>query len=210
MERLQVEEATAPSRIPTLADLPTFRRAKPQDALDVARALFIAEERLDMGSLAERLGVNRGTLYRWFGSRDQLVEQMLVQLAEAFSVSAHAAAQWEGDERVLDFARRVMDATAHFQPLRTFVAREPELALRLLIGERGAVHRSLAEALSAEVAKAHSETVAEELESRIDGIVRLAASLQWATIAIGEEPQIEELVDYIRAVLIAARAMAEP
>jgi AcrR family transcriptional regulator len=138
MARLQPGEAAAPpSAIPALADLPTFRCAKPQDALDVARVLFIAEERLEMGSLAERLGVNRGTLYRWFGSRDQLVEQMLVQFAEAFSASAHAQAEWEGDERVLDFARRVMDATAHFQPLRTFVAREPELALRLLIGERG-------------------------------------------------------------------------
>jgi AcrR family transcriptional regulator len=199
------ETPMADSPIAALDALPTFRRAAPQDALDVARATFIAGERVDMGSLADRLGVNRGTLYRWFGSRDRLMEDMLVQLAQWFCTEAHELVQGEGDERVLDYARRLMDATVGFQPLRAFIDREPELALRLLIGQQGAVHRCIAEALLAEVAEAHSPEHAQALQTRIDGIVRLATALQWATVAIGEESQTEELVDFVRAVLTAPR-----
>jgi hypothetical protein len=126
---------------------------------------------------------------------------VLLELAGEFSDSARAAAEGEGDERVVDFARRIMDATAHFQPIRAFVERETQLALRLLIGERGAVHGRLVGDLLKVIAETRSLEQAEALEQQVDGIIRMAAALQWATLAIGDEPQTELAADIIRALL---------
>ena len=193
---------TAPDAAPGKA-LPTFRRATPSDALDFAQAAFIAEERLDMGTLATQLAVSRATLYRWFESRDQLLERMLVQLADEFAAAAKVGLDTEGDERVVEFSRRLMDATVNFAPVRTFVEREPQLALRLLIGQKGAVHGAIARALREVLSEARSDGDATALEANIDVVVWVATALQWATLAGGEEPQSERAVDVVRALLAA-------
>jgi AcrR family transcriptional regulator len=184
---------------------PIFRRPTREDALEIARATFLEGARVEIGTLAAQLSVSRVTLYRWFGEREHLLEQVLVGLAEQFSASARSAAKGKGDERILDFARRLMDDTAHFQPLRTFVEREPQLALRLLIGERGAVHGSLSQALVEVIAETHSPQQVAALETQVEAIVRMGTALEWATLAIGGEPQTELAVDIIRALLLAGR-----
>jgi AcrR family transcriptional regulator len=186
---------------------PIFRRPTRQDALDLARAAFLEGSRVEIGVLAEQLSISRVTLYRWFGSREQLLEQLLMQLAGEFTAPARAAATGEGDERVVDFARRIMDATADFQPLRTFVEREPQLALRLLIGESGAVHGSIAQALLDVIAETHSAEQTRALETQVHAIVRMATALQWSTIAIGDEPETELAVDIVRVLLANGRAV---
>jgi AcrR family transcriptional regulator len=187
---------------------PIFRRPMRQDALDLARAAFLEGSRVEIGVLAEQLSISRVTLYRWFGSREQLLEQLLIQLAGEFTAPARAAATGEGDERVVDFARRIMDATAHFEPLRTFVEREPQLALRLLVGESGAVHGSIAQALLDVIAETHSAEETRALEQQVHAIVRMATALQWSTIAIGDEPETELAVDIVRVLLANGRAVS--
>lgn len=186
--------------------VPIFRRPTRQDALDVARTAFLEEARVEIGVLAAQLSISRVTLYRWFGSREQLLEQLLLQLAAEFIDAARREASGEGDERVVDFARRIMNATARFQPLRTFVEREPQLALRLLIGESGAIHRSIASALLDVLAETHTPEQTAALEGQVHAIVRMATALQWSTLAIGAEPETELAVGIIRAVLANGRA----
>ncbi len=185
------------------AELPTFRRATPKDALDFAKASFLAGERVDMGTLASRLAISRATLYRWFASRDQLLESMLVQIAHEFSAAARVGLEADGDERVLEFARRMMDATVRFQPLRIFVDSEPQLALRLLIGQHGAIHTAVAEALLAVIAETRSPDETAALADSVDVAIWVATALQWATLAAGEEPQTERAVEVMRALLAA-------
>src|SRR5271169_5104090 len=180
MARTGAMEVPAPST-PTAAGEPIaiFRRAQPQDGLEIAKATFLNGDRVDMGTLAAQLATSRSTLYRWFGSREQLLEEVLVVLAQDFSAAARAEAAGEGDARVLDFARRVMNATAQFQPLRSFVENEPQLALRLLIGERGAVHSRLVQALFEVVSEAHSVEEATALDTHLDVVVQVAATQLW-------------------------------
>jgi AcrR family transcriptional regulator len=188
--------------------LPVFRRARPQDALDVARATFQRGERVDMGTLATQLDISRATLYRWFGSRDQLIERLLVRLAREFGEAARAGTEGKGDERVIDFARRLMNTTVDYGPLRTFVEREPQLALRLLISARGAVHASVVQELVTAVTETHSPEEAEALERHLSMVTQVGATLQWATLAVGDEPEIERAVDIVRGLLAAGRASA--
>jgi AcrR family transcriptional regulator len=60
-----------------------LQRATAQDAVLLARRRFQAAERIDMGAIAQELGVNRVTLYRWVGSRDRLLVEVLWSLADA-------------------------------------------------------------------------------------------------------------------------------
>jgi AcrR family transcriptional regulator len=51
-----------------------------EDAIKLARKRFLQAERIDMSALADELGVNRVTLYRWVGSRDQLLVEIIWSL----------------------------------------------------------------------------------------------------------------------------------
>lgn len=187
---------------------PIFRRPTPQDALELARDAFLEGARVELGALAAQLSISRVTLHRWFGSREQLIEQLLIQLADEFANGARAEAVGEADERVVDFARRMLEATAHFEPLLSFVRREPQLALRLLVGESGAVHNSVARSLLEVVAETRTPEQTAALEARMHAIVRMAAALQWSTVATGEDPEAETAVDIVRVLLASERATA--
>src|SRR4051794_5962256 len=50
------------------------------DAFKLARHRFQAAERIDMSAMADELGVNRVTLYRWVGSREQLLVEVIWSL----------------------------------------------------------------------------------------------------------------------------------
>src|SRR5664279_5733095 len=52
------------------------------DAFRLARRKFLAAERVDMSALADELGVNRATLYRWVGTLDQLLVEIIWSLGE--------------------------------------------------------------------------------------------------------------------------------
>ena len=52
------------------------------DAFRQARRTFLAGDRVDMQALARTLNVDRATLYRWVGSREQLLTEILWSLIE--------------------------------------------------------------------------------------------------------------------------------
>jgi AcrR family transcriptional regulator len=183
---------------------PLFRRPRRDDALELARAAFLRGERVDMQQLASQLDVSRVTIFRWVGSRDQLLEHVLDDLTSMFLANARLQADGDGEDLVLDFVRRVMTATAHFEPARQFVVREPQLALRLLLAEEGVIHRRLAEGLRQVLADAGLAANADQLKSFVDVLVQVGTALEWATLAIGDEPQIERTVEIGRALLRAA------
>src|SRR5262249_6916216 len=130
-------------------------RPVPEDALGEAARMVYEGMRVDMGELAQRVGVGRATLYRWFGSREGLLDALLERFVLVFLEQAREQARGEDDAWVLDISRRLMEATVDFEPARRFVAREPHIALRLLLGEGGAVHRTLADALREALAEVH-------------------------------------------------------
>ncbi len=187
------------------ASAPMFRRAKPADALDLAVDTFLAEARVDMQTLAVQLAISPATLYRWFGSRAQLLDAVCERLAERFTAAARAEAQGDGDERTCDYARRVMSAAAAFGPLRSFVAREPQLALRLLLGGSGAVHRVVTERTREMIAETRPPDQARRLDQQVHVIVQVATALVWATFAIGDEPAIDSAVEIVGVILASSR-----
>jgi AcrR family transcriptional regulator len=171
--------------------------------LEFAQATFLASERVEMGALATQLDVSQATIYRWFGSRERLIEQVIDRIAREFLAATKAEVQGEGNERVLDFVRRFMEITVSLAPVRAFVERETQLALRLLLGEDGVIRGTLREAMAEIVAETRSPAQARALEEEIDILVEVGIALEWATFAIGDKPQIDHAVHIMRVLLEA-------
>jgi AcrR family transcriptional regulator len=188
---------------------PLFRRPTREDALQLARSTYDAGERVDVQTLAWQLGLSRATLHRWFGTREQLLSEVLDQLIAEFVDVAHAQAVGQGNERVFDFIRRLMELTFGFEPSRVFIRREPELALRLALSEGGAVHRRVAEGVERILVETRPATEAQGLNGFTETIVQVGTALEWATFAIGDEPRIERTIEIARA-LLESSATAKP
>ncbi|MGD9527879.1 QsdR family transcriptional regulator [Pseudonocardia sp.] len=108
------------------------RHAEAQRAFRLARRHFVAGERLDMGLLAAELGVDRSTVFRWLGNRDQLLAAILISLTDPAVQDAEAKAGGDGGRRIAltayHYAQALIDSTF----FRAYLKRESERALRLL------------------------------------------------------------------------------
>src|SRR5690348_8276649 len=102
------------------------------DALRLARRRFRAAERIDMSALADELGVNRVTLYRWVGSREQLLVEVVWSLASRTLEKVDARVRAKGAERVVRVVTRFLEAVISNEGMRRWLAEEGELAMRLL------------------------------------------------------------------------------
>jgi AcrR family transcriptional regulator len=109
---------------------------------------FVTGQRLDMRSLARRVGVARATLYRRAGNREQLLEQVLWWRARRLLAGqVRASAHLTGTDRLTAVVGGVLRAIGADRPVRVFLESEPETALRVLTGSRSTVHRGMAAAL---------------------------------------------------------------
>src|SRR5262245_25508423 len=79
VDNLRPPEPTRLAR--RLAEPGARRQPLPEDVLHAARRRFLRGERVDMNDLAREVGIGRATLYRWVGSRDQLLGEVLWSLA---------------------------------------------------------------------------------------------------------------------------------
>jgi hypothetical protein len=115
------------------ADVP--RRPTVLDAFAAARRRFAAGERIDMQGLADELSVNRVTLYRWVGSREQLITEVL-WTATAKSFVRYGKAKVKGPRAATALSRFVRDVNNH-PGMRQLLADEADFALTLLTSTNG-------------------------------------------------------------------------
>ncbi|HEY6762871.1 MAG TPA: QsdR family transcriptional regulator [Baekduia sp.] len=101
------------------------------DAFLLARRRFIAGERVDMTALAAELGVNRVTLYRWVGSREQLLVEVVWSLAGR-TLDGIVAADAGGAGREVRILMAFLEATLAHPGMQRWLSEEGESAMRLL------------------------------------------------------------------------------
>jgi AcrR family transcriptional regulator len=109
---------------------------------------FLSGQRLDMRSLARRVGVARATLYRRVGNREHLLDQVLWWRARRLIAGqVRASAHLTGTDRLSAVVGGVVHAIGADRPVRMFLKSEPETALRVLTSSRSTVHQGMAAAL---------------------------------------------------------------
>jgi len=169
------------------------RKPDALDAFRVARRWFTAGRRIEMQELAAELGVNRATLFRWVGGRDDLLGEILWSLAEPALAAAVEASDGNGARRITGAIGRFVAAVDQADFLREFLRREPERALRILTTRAGTVQARLVGAidtlLNDEISRGnlHSPLPLRDLAYLI---VRIVESFLYAELITGEEPDI--------------------
>jgi AcrR family transcriptional regulator len=188
------------------------------DAFRRARQTFLAGQRVDMGRLADDLGVNRATLYRWVGSREQLLVEILWSLSHRTFENLLADCATSGPRQPPRPERSrsalVLDAWLHAvignAGMRAFVLGEGELALRLLTTRvtdyqsrlRGFVGGLIADDLDA--GRVRTEIPLEDLTYVV---VRIIESYVYLTLITGEEPDADRASRVLHALLPPAAGL---
>jgi AcrR family transcriptional regulator len=180
------------------------RRGRPaaasrEDVLAAALYRYLRGRRVDVQSLAAELGLGRTTIYRWFGSRDLLIGEVLVRAAGPVLDDARAAARGKGAHALLDAFDRVNRSFAEAPALRQFVDQEREAALRIMTSGSGIVQPYMVSRIQGWI---EEEVEAGAYEAPVDpatlayAIVRLAE----AFIYIDSGPVLRSDVDRLREV----------
>jgi AcrR family transcriptional regulator len=108
---------------------------------------FLAGRKIELRTLANRSGVGRTTLYRWFGTREALIGTMLADGAEALVRAARKRARGGGTQALLATFDAVNRDIASNTPLRRYLAREGRSALAVLTRSDGIVQPRMVAAI---------------------------------------------------------------
>ena len=177
----------------------------PAEIFAAAVDTFVAGQRLDMRSLARRLGVARATLYRRAGNRERLLDEVLWWRARRLLVDqVQATASLAGTERLVAAIGGVLLAIARDRPLRAFLESDPETALRLLTGAGSTVHRGMARALEQLI---DLERGRGDFEASLDtptlafAILRICEGFLYADVIADRAPDTDRAITLIAALL---------
>jgi AcrR family transcriptional regulator len=156
-----------------------------------ARQLFLAGERIDMGELAGELGVDRTSLFRWVGNRDDLLSEVLWSLAVPTLNHLDADIRSRGAVRLSEILTGFVDALITADYFQWFLRREPARALRLLTTKESEMQRRFVAIVEHLIT---SETEAGFLDLPLPShelaslLVRMAESFSYSDIITGEQP----------------------
>src|SRR6476620_10134628 len=125
-----------------MATTPTVSRGRPpaasrDEVLDAALRRYVRGRRIDVQAIAAELGLGRTTIYRWFGSRDALIGEVVFRAAEPLIEAARAGAAGRGGPALLATFDRLNRSFAEASALHQFVEQEREVALRIITSSAG-------------------------------------------------------------------------
>jgi AcrR family transcriptional regulator len=126
-----------------MATTPTApRRGRPPAAsrdavIEAALYRYLRGRRVDVQAIAAELGLGRATIYRWFGSREELIGEVIFRAAEPLIDAARAGVRGRGGTALLDTFDRLNRSFAEAPALRRFVEQEREVALRIITSSAG-------------------------------------------------------------------------
>lgn len=175
----------------------------------MAREQYLSGQRVDVTVVARSLGLGRATIYRWFGSRERLLGEVIADELESLIARKRREVKTPGVEGLLDTFDRINRALARATAVRRFVEQERAGALRLLTASDGEVQRRAVRRITALI---EAEEQAGEYEPPADpetlayAIVRLAEAFLYNDAAFGIRGEHARLRDVQAALLGAPRS----
>lgn len=185
------------------------RRGRPaaasrEDVLEAASYRYLRGRRVDVQAIAAELGLGRTTIYRWFGSREGLIGEVLVRAADPLLDEARAQAKGRGAALLLDTFDRINRALVAAPALRQFVEQERDVALRIMTSSAGVVQAHMvsriAEFIEDEVRKGTYEPAVES-GTLAYAIVRLAEAFLYNDAGARIRTDVDRLRDVEAAIL---------
>jgi AcrR family transcriptional regulator len=165
---------------------------------------YLRGRRVDVQAIAAELGLGRTTVYRWFGSREGLLGEVLVAAATPLLTDARAKARGRGAKRLLDAFDRFNRGLADAPALRQFVEAEREVALRIITTGDGSVQprivAMITDLIEEEVGAGNYDPPVEPATLGY-AIVRLAEAFLFNDAAAGMRGDVDRLRDVEAAIL---------
>jgi AcrR family transcriptional regulator len=178
--------------------------------LEAAMHRYLRGRRIDVQAIAGDLGLSRATIYRWFGSREDLIGEVLVLAATPLLEDARAGARGRGGRALLDTFDRFNRGLAHAPALRQFVEQERDAALRIITAGGGAVQPRIVAMIAGlieEEVRAGTYEPPVEPETLGYAIVRLAEAFLFNDAAAGMRGDVDRLRE-VEAALLGVPASA--
>lgn len=176
----------------------------------LVREQFLAGRRVDLTVVAHELGLGRATIYRWFGSRDGVLGEVIVDELHLLLDRHRTRVKQRGARGLLEVFDRVNRALSRSQPLRRLLEQERESAMRMLTSGGGPVQ---ARAVAAIQGLIDEEVAAGRYRPPADtgtlayAIVRLADAFLYNDAAVGIRGDWERLRQ-VEAALLGVPATA--
>jgi AcrR family transcriptional regulator len=162
--------------------------ASREDVLRLGREQYLHGRRVDLTVIARRLGIGRATIYRWFGSREGLLGQIVASELEQLVASERRRVRRRGAVGLLEVFDGVNRRLARSDALRALLEQERDVALRMLTVSGGYVQpRAVACVRTLIEDEMAAGTYAPPLDpaALAYAIVRLAEAFLYNDVAIG-------------------------
>ena len=182
--------------------------ASAADVIEATRRQYLAGARVDLTVVARELGLGRATVYRWFGSRELLLGEVIALELEALIDRQRRGVRKRGGVGLLEVFDRINRALARSVALRRFLEQERASAMRLLTASDGVVQpravAAVTRLIAAEAAAGRYDPPA-DAETLAYAIVRLAEAFLYNDAAIGIRGDYARLHDVEAALLGVSR-----
>jgi AcrR family transcriptional regulator len=170
--------------------------ASRDDVLAAGLQRFLRGQRVDVLAIAAEIGLGRATIYRWFGSREQLLGEVIIRATEPVLAESRAGLAGKGGPGLLDTFDRFNRALADAPALRAFVEQERDAALRIIASGSGIVQPRIVELITALIAEeAEAGNYDPPLEPALLGfaIVKLAQAFLFNDAVVGIRGDVDRL-----------------
>lgn len=193
----------------TVSPDPTLETKPPRSAIEegrrtaikLAREQFMASRRVEMGPLAQELGVSRMTLNRWVGSRDLLLGEVNWSLGRATLDRCRRQTTGTGADAVAATIEGFIAAVLETPFMRHFLKQESEIALRVLT-TRGSNHqRNFIEYVASMLREEAPTSGNMPIEDLAYLIVRIAESFCYVDLITGDQPDSSKVGVAVSALL---------
>ncbi|MET0236297.1 MAG: QsdR family transcriptional regulator [Kibdelosporangium sp.] len=179
-------------------------RSAPIDAFRLARKWFLEGKRVDMQQLAAELGVSRATLYRWCGSRELLIGEVIWSINERSLNETKEKTRGSGRTLLTRTLQRSLAQIRAFEALKQFVAEDAEYALRIITSKQSVVQARLIE-WTADFLRAEVDLRADiDIADLSYVIVRVCESFVWSDMITGAPPATDKAVKIVDMLISAA------
>ncbi len=185
-------------------------RPTKDDAFRHARRTFLAGERVDMHTLASTLHVDRTTVYRWLGSREKLITDILLSLIEPTFMRLREAhchpgpPDVPGQSPAAVVMTEIIRAVISNEGMQSFIDREGDLALRLLTTKASGFEKKMIDLvrdiLREEAYQGRLNAII-PLDDLSYAVIRIMESYAYIGLITGEHPDGRRADQVINALL---------
>lgn len=190
----------------SLADPGEPEDSGPIRALHLGIRNFLGKERIDMSAMARSLDINRATLYRWVGSREQFLVEVIWSMTARTLTELERSIDTTGPERISDLTIEFADQVISNPGMKHWLATEGESAMALLTrsgaGYQPRLINWLEESIDGEVA-AGNMVLPEGVESYELAYVieRVMGGYVYLDLITGEKPDARRAEPLLRMLL---------